>query len=85
MHSEKFEEFRGFQFSETFQKALRKIRSRKDPEILDLESPALNAEPSKLKGFRFLLFRGSRFDGELRTPRTFALLRTWAVAGLPTP
>ena len=50
--SERFEEFRGFQFSETFEKALRKILER-IRRFQILKAWLLNAEPLNSKGLAF--------------------------------
>ena len=54
-HSRRFEESRGFQFSETFQKDLRRILERVQRfEIL--KALVLNAEPLKEKVVAFCYF-----------------------------
>ena len=57
-HSQGFEEFRGFQFSETFQTVWRRILERIQRfEIL--KALLLHAEPLSVRHFCFLLFLGS--------------------------
>ena len=83
-YSERFVEFRGFQFSERFQKVLKRSPERIQTEVL--VALLSNAEPSKETGVWFLLILGlPDFDGQLRAPKTFVLLRFRAAAGLPTP
>ena len=86
MRLERFEEFRGFQFSETFQEALRRILERISG-LQILKAWLSNAEPLKIKSCRFLPFLAvpdlTDNSGTPNLSKSFVSLRIRPVAGLP--